>query len=182
MGIFPIFGRHHGHSRASAYLFIFLAMGVFASCHPRPFKTQRANITDTLSTADSLLSEKYPLPAHLQAQKELLLKYSQPAKKVLVPDRKAFEGDFNQGTIELILDEIDGEPMNFYGHRAGTDPPVRMQFIIYGVPNVKLDHLVAGQKYRVHWIETVVNTEPFDDDRYREFLVYGVEGGVRFGG
>lgn len=158
------------HRRAFGYLFLFLVMGVFASCHPPQSKKQQ-----TLSSEDSLLGIQFPLPEHLQEQKALLLKHSKPAKGVIVPDGEYLEGNFNSGAVELILDEIDGEPSYFYGHLEEDSPDVQMVLVIYGVSDKVLDGLVPGQKYRVHWIETVVFMKPFDDDRYRYFLTYRID-------
>jgi hypothetical protein len=152
-------------------------MGVCASCHPHPSKKHQTVQTARLSAEDSLLGAKFPLPEHLHAQKELLLKHFKPAKKVIVPDGEYLEGNFGSGAIELIFDEIDGEPFYFYGHLEEPNPQTPLEFIVYkDIPNPLLDKLVPGQKYRVHWIETVVNMEPFDDDCYRYFLVYRIDG------
>jgi hypothetical protein len=172
--IFYFYRRLSGHPRALGYLFLLLAMGAFASCRPPLFKTKLAVQAATLSPEDSLLGTQFPLREDLQAQKELLLKYSKPTERVMVPDGEHHQGSFNHGAIELILDEIDGEPNYFYGHLEDDQPQQTMAFIIYGIASKQLDKLVPGQKYRLDWIETVVNTEPFDDDRYRDFLTYRI--------
>jgi hypothetical protein len=169
-----VWGRFRGIPRVNAYLLVFLVAGLFTSCQPRYFTTKLANPVNALSEKDSLLSTQFPVLEHLQVQKELLLKHSRPAKKVIVPDSAHLEGNFNSGVIELVLEEIDGEPGNFFGHLA-MSPDERLSFIIFGIPNKQLDKLVPGQKYQVHWIETVVNTQPFDDDRYRDFLTWRIE-------
>jgi hypothetical protein len=145
-------------------------MGVFASCHPLHSQKNRT----ALSAEDSLLAQQYPLPEHLLAQKDLLLKLSKRAKGI-TPDGKHFEGNFNSGAIELVLDEIDGEPSYFFGHLEEADPQGQLEFIVYGISNEKLDQLVPGKKYRVHWMETVVNLQPYDDDRYRYFMAYRID-------
>ncbi len=170
----PVWGCFRGIPRALAHILVFLIVGVFASCHPRPFKTNLANPVNALSEKDSLLGIQFPVLEHLQVQKELLLKHSKPAKKVIVPDSVHWEGNFNSGVIELVLEEIDGEPGNFFGHLEES-PEEQLSFIIFGIPNKQLDKLVPGEKYQVHWIETVVNTQPFDDDRYRDFLTWRIE-------
>ncbi|MFN8393129.1 MAG: hypothetical protein U0176_00480 [Bacteroidia bacterium] len=123
-----------------------------------------------------MLSLEFPLPDYFDAEKDLLLKHSQPAEKVLVPDGKAMEGHFNSGIISLVFDEIDGEPQHLDGHLEGGNPDDRVSLLIYGIPDRQLDRLVPGKIYRAHWIETVTNTQPFDDDRYRRFVVFRVEG------
>ncbi len=168
-------GLIRGHARAFGYLFLFLAMGMFASCHPPQNKKNQTVQATQLSKEDSLLGEQFPLAEYFLAEKELLYEFSKPAKGIVAPDGKAFIGKFSSGTIALILDEIDGEPNNFYGHLEEPNSQKPLEFIIYGIPTEQLDKLVAGQKYRVHWMETVVNTEPFDDDRYRQFLTYRID-------
>jgi hypothetical protein len=151
-------------------------MGAFASCHPPQSKKHQTDQTATLSTEDSLLGTRFPLPEHLLAQKELLLKHSRSVKGVIVPDGEYLEGNFGSGAMELIFDEIDGEPFYFYGHLEDPNPQLPLQFIVHkDIPNARLDKLVPGQKYRVHWIETVVSMKPFDDDRYRYFVVYRID-------
>ena len=168
-------GRIRGHARAFGYLLLFLAMGMFASCHPPQNKKNQTVQATQLSKEDSLLGAQFPLDEYFQAQRDLLYQFSKPAKGIVAPDGKAFEGKFSSGTIVLILDEIDGEPNNFYGHLEEPNPQKPLEFIIYGIRTEQLDKLVPGQKYRVYWMETVVNTEPFDDDRYREFLTYRID-------
>jgi hypothetical protein len=170
--------RFRGDQRSfgiHACVLLWMAIGMFASCHPPQSKENQTVQSAHLSAKDALLAEQFPMREDLQAQQELLYKHSNPAKKVIVPDRKHLEGNFAHGAIELIFDEIDGEPNYLYAHLEASNPEQKLAFIIYEIPNAQLDKLVPGQKYRVHWIETVVNTEPFDDDRYREFLTYRID-------
>ncbi len=175
--ILPALIRFRGQPRAFGYFCLILMMGVVAACHPPNSKKSQAAQSAHLSTKDSLLGAQFPLPEHLVAQKDLLYKLSKPAKGVIVPNGESLEGNFGSGTIELIFDEIDGEPFFFYGHLEAPNPQAPMEFIVYqDIPNKLLDKLVPGQKYHVHWIETVVDMEPFDDDRYRYFFAYRIEG------
>ncbi len=168
--------RHLKGFGSLPFLLFLLAMVVFTACHPPHFKKNQRGEIVTISAEDSLLGVQFPLLEHLIVQKDLLLQHSKPAKRVIVPDGKAMEGNFGSGVVELVFDEINGEPNNFFGHLEEGNSPEPIEFIIYGIPNKQLDRLVPGQKYRVHWIETVVNTEPFDDDRYRDHLTYRIEG------
>ena len=157
------------------FLIFLLGMGIFVSCHPPQSNKDRTVQSAHLSTQDSLLGEQFPFDDYYQVQKELLLKYSKPPKRPVVPDGKHYEGNFSNGVVELIFDEIRGEPNYFHGHLEEPDVEQQLEFIIFDIPNAKLDKLVSGQKYRVYWIETVVNTAPFDDDRYRDFLMYRID-------
>jgi hypothetical protein len=164
--------RLSGHFRAIGYLFLLVAMGGFAACHP-PHKTKQAA---TLSPQDSLLGAQYPLREEFQAQKDLLYKLSKPAERVIVPDGEYLAGNFASGVIELIFDEIDGEPFYFFGHLPEANSGELLEFIVYmDIPDKLLNRLVPGQPYRVFWIETVVSMVPFDEDRYRNFVVYRIE-------
>ena len=128
----------------------------------------------TLSGDEARLDSLFPLPEHLQRQKELLLKHSETATEKLDPDGEYLEGKFNSGAIDLVLDEIDGEPSYFYGRLPESDTPGEMEFIAYGISLDELDALVPGEKYQIQWMETVVDMKPFDDDRYRYFIAYHI--------
>lgn len=154
-------------------LLVILTVCLFAAC--RPYRMQPAPHTVHLSPADSLLAGQFPLPGHLIAQKELLLKYSKPTQRVLKPDGELQEGHFNSGAIDLIFDKVRGEPGYLIGHLQES-PNEELSFVIFGIPDKQLDRLVPGQHCLVRWIETVVFTKYFDDDRYRLFLTYKVEG------
>lgn len=155
---------------------LLLALLACTACRPHGIRYQREQ--PALSVADSALATQFPLPDHLTAQREFLLAHSQPLDRVIVPDGEDLAGIFSSGVIELVFDEIDGEPSYLYGHVGGKGEDVEqaLEFVIYGIPDRKLDRLVPGQPCRVHWVETVVDMQPFDDDRYRYFLVFGVAG------
>ena len=166
----PFFGQF----RRFGFLFLVLTLGMFAACHPPHSKKKQQDQGPTTSLEDSL-GKEFPVLEHLVVQKELLHKHSKPTKEKVVPRQEDFIGKFNSGVIELILDEIDGEPSYFYGHLEKDSPDVQLVFVIYGSSNEQLDKLVNGQKYRLHWIETVVNLELFGDDRYRHFVAYKID-------
>ncbi|MBK9448525.1 MAG: hypothetical protein IPN95_03760 [Bacteroidetes bacterium] len=169
-------GSLRGQLRGFGYFFLLLAMGFFASCHPSPSKKHQTVQAAQLSREDSLLGQQFPLPETFLVQKELLYKLSKPSKGVIVPDGVELAGNFGSGSIELIFEEIDGEPFNFYGHLEEPHPQEQMMFLVERhIPNELLDKLVPGQKYRIHWIETVASMVPFDEDRYRYFVVYRIE-------
>jgi hypothetical protein len=176
--IFQGFGFSQGHFQGLGlrYCLLFLmAIGAFATCHQPLTQKNRLRTGTSLSPEDSLLGVEFPMRDDFQDQKALLLKHSKPTKRVIVADGEILAGIFNSGAIDLILDEIASEPQYFHGHLEADSPEVQLALMVYRIPNKELDRLVAGQKYRVHWIETVVNMQPLDDDRFRRFVVYRIE-------
>ncbi len=120
--------------RAWPLLLLALA-GTCTACHPRLVKYDAATQAGVLSPADSLLGEQFPLPDHLVTQQALLRQHSQPARRVIRPDGKALAGNFNCGVIDLVFDEIDGEPSYLYGHLDGAPADERLEFVVYGIPD-----------------------------------------------
>lgn len=158
-----------------AIILLAILTGLVTSCHPTYSKRIR-NIHAADTTQNAALAADYPLPEYFEGIQHILLRHSQPTTKVLIPDGEHQQGIFSHGKIDLVLEEIDGEPGYYHGHPPGTNPDSTVSLIIYGIPNKELDKLVEGNTYTVHWIETVVNTQPFDDDLYRQFLTYRIEG------
>ncbi|MBL0019543.1 MAG: hypothetical protein IPP17_24695 [Bacteroidetes bacterium] len=170
------FSLRHFQGLGLRYCLLFLmAMGAFASCHRPHTKRNHLGAGTPLSPDDSLLGVQFPMRDYFQDQKDLLLKHSKPTKRVIVADGEILAGIFNSGAIDLILDEIASEPQYFHGHLEADSPEVQLALMVYHIPNKELDRLVAGQKYRVHWVETVVNMQPLDDDRFRRFVAYRIE-------
>lgn len=136
---------------------------------------RRSISMDTMPAASVILDTSlYPLLPHLAGQQVILRKYSQKGTDhQFVPDGKYTNGNFDQGVIDLIINNIDGEPRYIYGQlEAGGD---ELEFLVYGMKAEQVDQYKEGQTYRIYWAETICYMEPFDEGYQRCYIVYRVE-------
>lgn len=139
------------------------------------FTINKPSSTDTIPTSKlSLDSSLYPLLPHLSGQQVILQKYSQKDTNYqFVPDGKYTHGNFDQGVVDLMINNIDGEPRYIYGQVDGRGD--ELEFLVYGIKAEKVDQYKEGHTYHIYWAETICLMEPFDHGYQRCYIVYRIE-------
>lgn len=127
------------------------------------------------SNVDQKLIEKYPLLPHLAEQKNILKENSRKSNSNFEPDGKHLNGKFDSGVLEMTINEIGSEPVHIYGKTDEMKSDAQLEFLVYKIPMEKLDKIIPGRKYKVHWIETICFMEPFDHGYQRCYVAYKIE-------
>jgi len=122
--------------------------------------------------------EKTPLD-YYQKQKSKLTDYSKITDlPIEVKKTKLYIGRFDCGIIELTVTNIGGDHGYYlYGViDEKNEEYTELSFLVNGeISDEELDRIKYGNKYKIHWIETIVNLEPFEEGYKRLFVVYKIE-------
>jgi hypothetical protein len=130
-------------------------------------------ITSMNFKTDFNLIKKQSLLPHLLRQQIILKEFSTYSENSLNPDGEYLIGRFDSGIIELNIIRIDGEPTYIYGLVDEFDN--ELEFLIYGIDSDEIENLIIGNKYKIHWIETICLMEPYDHGYQRIYLAYKIE-------
>ncbi len=118
-----------------------------------------------------------PLSAYYKKQEITLNQYSLSNKKPLQPKDNLI-GRFNCGVITLRVSDVTGDHGYYLDgvvEETYENTGNELTFLVYKTSYNQVKNIEIGKKYKIHWIETVANLEPFNHGYERLFVVYKIE-------